>query len=167
MTKFRLYVDSLPEINEIPHIWDESNLKVIFLKSDEGGFDISVSDDGDDIIGIETDMGIHDHIHIQEAESYEKALSFVFGLVRDMLSENMRIREITKNEKPVKWILENYQDGKWFEEHTVGLLLFNYFGKKSEKVYSNHTLPPRKIDDSRMYNKSEDTNQKTANSRRP
>jgi len=145
MSKIKTFVNANPKILELNHDW-ESDLKITFKKEDDNGFDITVEDDGSNI-SIETDNGYHDHIEIDRFESEEEALLQIFGLVRDLLSNNMRIKVIMKNEKPTKWILEYFEDQKWEEESVMGLFTLNIFGKKTEKFYSNNILPARTFND--------------------
>lgn len=67
------------------------------------------------------------------------------GVVRDLLSKNMRIKEILSNNKPVRWLLQYKGENGWETEATNGLIFYNYLGKKSERLNSNDTLPPRPL----------------------
>ena len=55
----------------------------------------------------------------------------------------MRIREWLAGGKPRKWAFEVLDDGEWVTEESVGLLFFNIFGRRTEKVYQNTVLPVR------------------------
>ncbi len=145
MSKIKIFINANPKILELTHNWD-SNSKITFKKENENGFDITIEDDGDSI-SLETDNGYHDHFEINNFESEKQALSQVFGLVRDLLSNNMRIRVIMKSGKPTKWILEYFEDNKWQEESIMGLFTLNIFGKKTEQVFSNDILPSRTFND--------------------
>lgn len=141
MSKIKEFIDAHPKILELTHDWN-SDFKITFKKENENGFDISIEEDGDSIL-LETDNGYHDHIEINNFGSEKEAFTQVFGLVRDLLSNNMRIRVIMKNGKPTKWILEYFDNNKWQEESTMGLLTLNIFGKKTEQAFSNNILPSR------------------------
>jgi hypothetical protein len=145
MSKIKTFVDANPKILELTYDWN-SDSKITFKKEDENGFDISIEDDGDSIL-LETDNGYHDCIEINNFKSEQEALLQVFGLVRDLLSNNMRIRVIMKSGKPIKWILEYFEHNKWREESTMGLLTLNIFGKTTEQVFSNNILPSRSFND--------------------
>jgi len=65
------------------------------------------------------------------------------GLVRDLLSPGMRLRELRAAGRPYKWILEGRLSGQWHTEQTMALLIWNYFGVRSERIYQNAHLPER------------------------
>lgn len=144
MSPLKTFLDSNHEILKLNHYQDNDST-ITFKKEKENGFDIIVEDQGESIF-IGADIGYHDHIYVKDFPSKQEALSYAFGLVRDLLSKNMRIRVVMKNDKPVKWILEYYKDHEWYEESGVALLFFNYFGKKSERIFFNDILPPRNFD---------------------
>ena len=85
--------------------------------------------------------GFHDHRELNTEMT--KFVHHYFGYIYDMLSSTMRLRVFSSNKRPYKWVLE-YRDGEqWLAESTTGMLLFNYFGKKSEHILQNRTLPER------------------------
>ncbi|NLH18332.1 MAG: hypothetical protein GX455_17290 [Phycisphaerae bacterium] len=65
------------------------------------------------------------------------------GFVQDLLGPNMRVREVCAGGKPHKWGIEILQNGQWQTEEWTGLIFWNYFGKKSERIYMNRILPAR------------------------
>jgi len=65
------------------------------------------------------------------------------GLVRDLLSAAMRLRELRAGGWPYKWILEARVSGQWQTEQTMGPLVWNYFGARSKRIYQNAHLPER------------------------
>jgi len=76
-------------------------------------------------------------------ESTARLVEELFGLLRDMLSSDMRIRELCANSSPYRGILETYDGTRWSTEHEMGLIFWNYFGKRSFRTYSNSILPGR------------------------
>ena len=58
-------------------------------------------------------------------------------------SRDMRIREIRSRGKPFRWFVESRNGPAWQVEAETGLLVFNYLGKRSERVYQNRQLPGR------------------------
>ncbi len=141
MSGLKKFLNKQVEILKLNHIW-ESDTKIIFLKEEENGFNIIINEYEDEIF-LELDNGFHYHYEIQLYESYDEIYQDIFGLVRDLLSNNMRIRVIYKKENPIKWILEYYENNKWKEETVIGSFSFNFFSKKIEKIYTNNILPPR------------------------
>lgn len=146
--QFSGYVsDLLSSEAAIDHSWSEDRLKIIFPKRNEQGFDIEVRyDPTAKTLEVETDRGYHDHFHVEKFDTFGAALGCVFGLVRDLLSRNMRIEETLSNGRPRKWQLQSYKDGNWVTEASVGLLVWNVFAKKTSVTYSNDVLPPREFD---------------------
>jgi len=144
MSTIKEYVEKRPNILEVNHHW-ESDSKVTFRKENDSGFDISIECDRN-LILLEIDNGYHDHINVEDFKSEEEALSQIFGLVRDLLSKNMRT-VISKSGSPKKWIVEYFDGREWEQESTMGLLIFNPFGKEMVNIYSNDILPPRKFED--------------------
>jgi hypothetical protein len=63
-------------------------------------------------------------------ESTARLVEELFGLLRDMLSSDMRIRELCANSSPYRGILETYDGTRWSTEHEMGLIFWNYFGKR-------------------------------------
>ena len=146
-TEFFAYVSEiLASEPAVDHSWSADRLSVVFPKKSDNGFDIVVAyDPSTNTLEIQTDRGYHDHYHIEKFDSFSAALACVFGLVRDLLSPNMRIEETTANGKPRKWQLQSYTKGQWVTESTTGLLVWNIFGRKSTVAYSNHVLPLREF----------------------
>jgi hypothetical protein len=69
-------------------------------------------------------------------DTEEDALEFVtFGL-----SKECRMRELTRGNRPYKWIIESYQNGKWKMVQETGILFFPFWKKKTEKIYQNNIL---------------------------
>lgn len=124
--------------------WKKDNTEIIFNKKDAKGFDVIVTL-AEDIIYIETDKGYDNHFHIKQFNNFDNALETVMGLVRNLLTRNMRIKEIYSNGKPKKWLLQKRYKNGWKTESVTGSLVWNFFGKRTEKICSNDILSPREI----------------------
>ncbi|CAN0227397.1 unnamed protein product, partial [Phaeothamnion confervicola] len=71
-----------------------------------------------------------------EYESSEAARD-VLG-VDVLLSGQMVLREYCSNRKPYRWdLLAQTTDGQWVSRDSVGLLFFNYFGKRTVRERRN------------------------------
>ena len=147
-TGFFEYVDGLlRSYPSLEHEWSDANTTILFRKKGPTGFDIKVNyDTTAQIVSLETDRGYHDHFHIDRFEGPDAGFTTVFGLVRDLLSRNMRIQEVQSNGSPRKWLVQAYREGKWVTKSSMGLLLWNFFGKRTHTEYQNDALPPRHID---------------------
>lgn len=118
---------------------DEDHAIVEITGQGDAGFDIMIEIDTNEITF--RGEGWHGHYLCQDPK-FEFVASML-GLLRDLLSPSMRIRERLSNGTPYKWTLENFEDGKWVNENTSGTFFWDRFGKKTEKVYSNEVLPAR------------------------
>jgi len=118
-----------------------SSVTVKFPKADSHGFDVVVSVEGN-CLSIQTDLGWH----TDEFDITMEELNAMLGLVRDMLSSAMRIREFRAGGLPHRWNLEFFDGKEWILEETVGLWLWNFLGKRSERVFQNSVLPARAVD---------------------
>ncbi len=127
---------------QIQHNWsiddDEDHCILDIPKVNEDGFDITVEVDCDEIV-----IRAHGyHQHVDEKDDNQKIES-AFGLVRDLLSTSMRIKEYWVGGSPCRWEAQSSRNGEWVTEATTGLLFRNYFGKRLEKYYQNNILPGR------------------------
>lgn len=137
------YVSEL--IKDYPSLdyeWKNNNQEILFKKKTDQGFDITIGYHNENYLYVNTDKGFHDHFEVID-DDFSETLKSVMGLVRDLLSYKMRIKEILAGNTPRKWILQNYIDGEWKDEHIVGNIFWNYFAKKSERIYYNDVLPSR------------------------
>jgi hypothetical protein len=127
----------------VQHSWsidaDEDHAILEIEGKGDAGFDITAHIDSSEIIL--WSEGWHEHYAATEPKT--DFVAHMLGLIRDMLSPSMRIRETLSNGTPYKWNLENLEDGTWVVENTCGLFFWNWFGKKTEKFYSNEALPAR------------------------
>ena len=128
---------------EVLHSWsiddDEDHAILEIQGKGDAGFDITAHiDSGEITLWSE---GWHEHYTCTEPKA--DFVAQLLGLIRDMLSPSMRIRETLSNGVPYKWSLENFEDGTWVVENTCGLFFWNWFGEKAEKFYRNEVLPSR------------------------
>ncbi len=64
------------------------------------------------------------------------------GFVRSLLCEDSKLEVRFSGSKPYKWVLTYpIEEGTEFQE--TGLFFYNYFGKKSSKVFQNKHLSRR------------------------
>ena len=127
----------------ISHTWsiddDEDHCILDIPKKSDAGFDITVEVFPDQIV-ISADGP---HYHLNNYQSVDETVMAALGLVRDMLSNGMRVIEYTRNGKPFKWELQSFQNGRWVNEETTGMLSFNFWGKKGSRIFQNDVLPNR------------------------
>ncbi|MBD3329342.1 hypothetical protein GF357_02500 [Candidatus Dojkabacteria bacterium] len=133
----------LSEDDRIPYEWKKDKKEIVFKKLDEEGFDIALNCEDDNYLYLSTNLGYYDFYYYESLEQISDILPETMGLVRDLLSPNMRIVEKLSNSKPYKWLLQCKKDNDWITERVSGLVFYNYLGKRIEKIYSNNTLPPR------------------------
>jgi len=150
-TLCRAFVKKAKEIlvnyPDIRHEWsidaDEDHCILDIPRQSETGFNITVEAFPYEII-VSADGPRH---HFDDVKNIETTVENVLGLVRDLLSPAMRIREIVSNGRPYKWHLESQQHGQWIIEDTTGLFsIFALLGGKSERIYQNNELPSRNQD---------------------
>ncbi len=150
-TLCRAFVKTAKEIlanyPNIRHEWsiDDDNDHCILdiPRQSETGFNITIETFPSEII-VSADGPHH---HFDDVKDIKATVDNVLGLVRDLLSPAMRIREIVSNGRPYKWHLESQQHGQWIIENTTGLFsIFALLGKKSERIYQNNILPIRNQD---------------------
>lgn len=107
----------------------------------ENGFNITIEIDENRLI-LYTEGS---HIHLDDVQDPKHLVQDILGLLRDLLSSAMRVVEFLSDDKPYKWSMESFRNGKWENENTTGLLFYNYFGKKTQKIYQNDILPSREL----------------------
>lgn len=73
----------------------------------------------------------------------EAFVEHLFGLLRDLLSPDMRIRELWAWPSPYRGYLESFDGARWSSEEEMGLIFWNYLGRRSQRIYSNSVLPGR------------------------
>ena len=135
--------EALSHSPQVKHEWsidnDEDHCILIISEECDSGFSIKVEVHPDEIMVFAG--GAHTNLHLDG--NPDDLAARALGLVRDLLSPVMRIRERLAGGKPYKWAFELWQDGQWVTEEWAALFFFNYFGKRTEKLYQNRILPAR------------------------
>lgn len=133
--EFKQYAANiLSSQKELNVTWNLKNTEVTIHKANSNGFDVTVSIDEKNLY-IFTDNGYHDNWLLSEFKNNNEALDNIFGIVRDMLSENMQIEVLLSNKSPYRWKLQYREENEWIDESTTGLLFWNYFGRRSKNIY--------------------------------
>jgi len=135
---------ALSETPQITHSWaiaaNEARCSLLIPKTNEDGFDVTVEASLDGIVVFAA--GAHEHFDIPESTHQERIVA-ALGLVRNLLSPHMRIRELRAGKSAYRWHLEALHNNEWQTEGFTGLLFWNYFAKRSERILQNTTLPGR------------------------
>ena len=128
---------------DLKHSWsideDEDHCILDFPEACDQGFAITVEVSPAEIVV----FGKGFHQHFAREDSATKPIEQALGLVRDLLSKRMRIRECLSSGLPYRWHVESMRDGKWIEEASTGMLFWNYFGERSQRIYQNDSLNAR------------------------
>lgn len=128
---------------QVPHSWNigEDGFELSIVTDDESGFSIFVElNHNEAIIHCEC---AHQHIHWPEEENARDYAKRIYGIIYDYLTTKTRLREVYSGKNPYKYVIEQNVNGEWEREEEMGLLFFNYFGRRSKKFYQNDILPPR------------------------
>ena len=111
-----------------------------FEPQDDDGFAVEVeAHDGEVLIHT---AGIDSYTFPLDEDPAD-VVTDVFSVVRDLLSPHMRLRAISAGKTPYKFIVESWNGTSWDSEHTTTSLAFNYFAKRTERIYINRHLPGR------------------------
>lgn len=105
-------------------------------KRDSDGFDISVEATAREI----TVRAEGWHTHVDFFEDAENVVLYSMGLVRDLLSPHMRLRLLCSGGRPYRYRAEVLADGRWKRHSATGSALWNYAGKRSERILQNRVL---------------------------
>ena len=121
----------------LPHEWieDDERTGLRIPSSGPGGFDVQIAAvEG----GIQLRAGsFHTHFDEHPATAAPDAVSLMMGL----LGPGMRLRERRINGKLRSCSVEVAVESGWAVRETFGLIFWNPFGRRSEKLYQNHHLP--------------------------
>ena len=130
-----------------PHLHHEwrrqtGEVKLVFPPAGPEGFEVwALASDAELIVGGE---GAHHHFEYDDGP-HEDAIAAALGLVRDLLSPTMRVREYLAGASAYRGVLEAEVYGEWHAEEESGSIFYNWFAPGSERVLQNHHLPPRAI----------------------
>jgi len=125
------------------HEWSDEGAVVTlrFPPADAHGFEVAIQA-GEGYLYVL--MGRNHQPFDVDPRNPAEAVTGALGLVRDLLSPNMRLRELRAGGRPYRWYVETHDGETWQLEAETGLLFFNFFGKRSEHVFQNHQLPGRR-----------------------
>ncbi len=122
---------------EVHHAWRQDGT-LVFPASSPAGFEVTLQpEDGE--VSVFTSCGFHEHFEGEPLQAATDALA----LTRDLLSPDMRVRELRAGGGAYRWVLERRTSGGWTAEASTGLFFWNWFGRRSERVYQNTQLPGR------------------------
>jgi hypothetical protein len=134
----------LAENPQVPHAWTiapgESSCTLVIPKTDENGFDITFAAELEEF---DLTCGGFWASDAREEGSTEDFAGHCVGLLYDLLTPLMRVREQRADGKPYKWTLECRRGDTWESRGSHSRLLFKYWGKRSERIFQNETLPLR------------------------
>ena len=135
----------LSKYPDLPHDWkiDDEKPKAVlkFPRQSDSGFDVTIEANSSRIT-VRTGDIAHEHFEKKEGPDVFLVES-VFGYVRDLLSPDMRLREKLAGKKPRWAAVESFDGESWNPESLFKFVLWNFFAKKSEKIYKNQQLPGR------------------------
>jgi hypothetical protein len=127
---------------EVQHEWTTENdsCELSIPTSSSSGFDIRFEVESDAV----TLCWGNWHTRFEPTGNIDTLIEHLYGLLRDMLSPNMRIRELYAGSRPYKGLLESFDGTNWSTEYEMALIFWNYFGPRSARTFSNSILPGRK-----------------------
>jgi hypothetical protein len=74
--------------------------------------------------------------------SFAQIAEDCLGFVRSLLCSDSSLQVFYANERPYRWVLNYPFEGRRVSART-GLLVFNYFGRRSVRAFQNQQLRPR------------------------
>ena len=132
---------ALEATSGLSHEWLASQdglvLRIPAISSD--GFDVELEANTD---GLELRSGGM-HTPLDVGPDPATAVRDALGLMRDLLSPAMRLRELRAGGSPYRWFIETRVEAGWCTEYEMGLLFWSFFGRRSERIYWNEHLPAR------------------------
>ena len=125
----------------LPHEWKVAGDQrcLIFPQVHPNGFEVSIEAEPNAL----RVFGLGFHTHFDWHPSAAEAVRDALGMVRDLLSSGMRVRELRAGGRPYRWELQAWDDGEWHTEEVSAQLFWNYFAPRTVQVYQNASLPPR------------------------
>jgi hypothetical protein len=113
-------------------------------RSDDGfGVALEATDQGVTVIASTDRGGMHVELETRDYASADDLVAHALGLARDLLGTGMRLRALEAGGTAYRWHLESFDGKVWRTEETMGLLLWPFWRRRAERIYSNDTLPPR------------------------
>jgi hypothetical protein len=113
---------------------------LVFPAQSPDGFEVRITIDR---LGIRVHSGKLVHAQIDHVADLAGGIEAAFGMVRDLLSPDMRLTERYAGKQIIWAAIERFDGTEWRRSYDTGLLLFNYFRKRRESVFVNRHLPGR------------------------
>jgi hypothetical protein len=110
-----------------------------FGSLEDAGFDVELEAN---VRGLELRCGGM-HTPLAGGSDPDEAVRDALGLVRDLLSPGMRLTEQWAGGSAYHCSLEAVCNGGWQPEYEMALIVWNFFGRRSERIYQNGHLPVR------------------------
>jgi hypothetical protein len=129
---------------DVPRQWSVEGdaIRLTLPPLDRDGFSIEIVG-GVDYLNLFAG-GAHEVFDLR-TDSAPEVAARVLGCVRDLLSPDMQLRELAAGGRPYRWIIEARAAEGWHPEIETGLLFFNYFGERTERIYQNRQLSGRLV----------------------
>ncbi len=142
-TVFEHYAKELlakqPQIQAKWEFTEDNGKRLTICKLDDLGFDVIVEAKISGLYPYAGDW--HGPVWEMGANSEELCREFM-GFVRSLLCEDSSLEVKYAGSWPYKWIL-SYPLLSGCESLETGLFLYNYFGRRSSRIFKNRHLPPR------------------------
>ncbi len=118
------------KLQRYPHLrYDETLHSIIVHPASPDGFSVGCYQQGEHYTI--SFAGWH-----EEFDSEAEALNcFAFGL-----SEECRLRVLSRGRWDYRWILQHLVDGAWQDESETGLIFFPFWLRRRERVLQNHAI---------------------------
>ena len=129
------------EIKGRYQIKENQGCATFYIEGSDDGFSITLEEAGADEFILHAGP-IHTHVFRDEGESDEDFVKDQFYHIRSLLSPLARIVEHRSGSSAYKWTLQYLHDEGWESGETMGLLFYNYFGRRSQRVLQNHLIEP-------------------------
>jgi hypothetical protein len=144
----------LGDYSDLSYEWHETEHRVTlrFPRRTQTGFNVSIAAEaaGVEVAADTEDGGMHVRFDPTDYESGDGLVAHALGLVRDLLSTAMRLRVRAAGGTAYHWSLEatDASDGgndHWRTEDTMGLLVWPFWRKRTERIFQNDMLVPRRL----------------------
>jgi hypothetical protein len=128
-----------PEVRAKWEVTKTGGRRLMIYKQDESGFDV--------IVDAET-HGLYPYADEWHGPAWdlngncEELCQEFMGFIRSLLCEDSRLEVSYAGSRPYKFVLTFPTEGG-FESSETGLFFFDYFGKRSARIFQNRHLPPR------------------------
>jgi hypothetical protein len=142
-TFLRLGTEVLSKHPRLRHEWTSSRdgkRTLLIPRADESGFDVRIECETYGLYPFAGEW--HGAPWDAPKTSLDEVCRDCLGFVRSLLCADSRLIVSLTNGRPFRWTLE-YPLGGAVVRDRVGLLLFNYFGRRTTHEYQNRHLPPR------------------------